>query len=73
MALGPGWMNAAWLRGVHDLLDWVLGDRPAAPLSDAPPACPPCTTSPTKKQPQTTWSSKAGQAGARGPTRLSTT
>jgi len=27
------WMNAAWLRGVHDLLDWVLGDRPAAPLS----------------------------------------
>ena len=29
----PGWMNAAWLRGVRDLLDWVLGDRPDAPLS----------------------------------------
>jgi hypothetical protein len=27
-----GWMNAAWLRGVRDLLDWVLGDRPASPL-----------------------------------------
>ena len=26
-------MNAAWLRGVRDLLDWVLGDRPTAPLS----------------------------------------
>src|ERR1022692_516594 len=22
-----GWMNAAWLRGVRDLLDWVLGQR----------------------------------------------
>jgi hypothetical protein len=29
----PGWMNAAWLRGVRDLLDWALGDRAAAPLS----------------------------------------
>jgi hypothetical protein len=28
----PAWMNAAWLRGVHDLLDWVLGDRSASPL-----------------------------------------
>jgi hypothetical protein len=28
----PGWMRAAWLRGVRDLLGWVLGDRPAAPL-----------------------------------------
>jgi hypothetical protein len=27
------WMNAAWQRGVRDLLDWVLGDRPAAALS----------------------------------------
>jgi hypothetical protein len=29
----PEWMNAAWLRGVRDLLDWVVGDRPTAPLS----------------------------------------
>jgi hypothetical protein len=29
----PGQMNAAWLRAVRDLLDWVLGDRPTAPLS----------------------------------------
>jgi hypothetical protein len=27
------WMNAAWQRGVRDLLDWVLGDSPTAPLS----------------------------------------
>jgi hypothetical protein len=27
------WMNAAWLRGVRDLLDWVLGERAASPLS----------------------------------------
>lgn len=27
------WMNAAWLRGVRDLLGWVLGNRAAAPLS----------------------------------------
>jgi hypothetical protein len=27
-----GWMNAAWLRGVRDLLDWVLDDRAASPL-----------------------------------------
>jgi hypothetical protein len=26
------WMNAAWLWGVRDLLDWVLGERPASPL-----------------------------------------
>ena len=26
------WMNAAWLRGVRDLLDWVLGKRAASPL-----------------------------------------
>ena len=25
-------MNAAWLRGVRDLLDWVLGERAASPL-----------------------------------------
>jgi hypothetical protein len=29
----PSWMNAAWQRGVRDLLDWVLGDRPDAPLT----------------------------------------
>jgi hypothetical protein len=28
----PTWMNAAWLRGVHDLLGWVLGDQPVSPL-----------------------------------------
>jgi len=27
-----GWMNAAWLRGVRDLLQWVLGECPASPL-----------------------------------------
>lgn len=26
------WMNAAWLRGVRDLLDWVLGERGTSPL-----------------------------------------
>jgi hypothetical protein len=26
------WMNAAWLRGVRDLLEWVLGERAASPL-----------------------------------------
>lgn len=26
------WMNAAWLRGVRDLLDWVLGYRESSPL-----------------------------------------
>ena len=26
------WMNAAWLRGVRDLLDWVLGERATSPL-----------------------------------------
>ena len=26
-------MNAAWLRAVRDLLDWVLADHPTAPLS----------------------------------------
>jgi hypothetical protein len=29
-----GWMNAAWIRGVRDLLTWVLGERDAAPLTD---------------------------------------
>jgi hypothetical protein len=29
----PAWMNAAWQRGVGDLLDWVLGDRPDAPIT----------------------------------------
>lgn len=29
---GSTWMNAAWLRGVRDLLDWVLGDRDTSPL-----------------------------------------
>lgn len=29
----PAWMNAAWQRGVRDLLDWALGNRPASPLS----------------------------------------
>jgi hypothetical protein len=28
----PAWMNAAWQRGVRDLLSWVLGDRAASPL-----------------------------------------
>jgi hypothetical protein len=28
----PSWMNAAWHRGVHDLLSWVLGDRAHGPL-----------------------------------------
>ena len=37
-AAGPGrWepsrMNVAWLRGVRDLLNWVLGDRRASPLT----------------------------------------
>ncbi len=27
-----GWMDAAWLRGVRDLLDWVLGERATSPL-----------------------------------------
>jgi hypothetical protein len=25
-------MNAAWQGGVHDLLSWVIGDRPDSPL-----------------------------------------
>ncbi len=29
----PAWMNTAWQRGVRDLLDWILGDRPASPLT----------------------------------------
>jgi hypothetical protein len=28
----PAWMDAAWLRGARDVLDWVLGERPTAPL-----------------------------------------
>jgi hypothetical protein len=30
----PGWMNAAWLRGVRDILTWVLGECPASPLCE---------------------------------------
>jgi hypothetical protein len=26
------WMNAAWLRGVRDILTWVLGETPTSPL-----------------------------------------
>jgi hypothetical protein len=26
------WMDAAWSRGIRDLLNWVLGDRAASPL-----------------------------------------
>jgi hypothetical protein len=26
------WMNAAWLRGVRDILTWVLGQTPTSPL-----------------------------------------
>lgn len=29
----PNWMNAAWLRGVRDLLTWVLGEDSISPLS----------------------------------------
>jgi hypothetical protein len=29
----PTWQDAAWLRGVTDLLAWVCGERDAAPLS----------------------------------------
>lgn len=29
------WMNAAWVRGVADLLGWVLGDSAASPLGRA--------------------------------------
>jgi hypothetical protein len=28
----PAWMNAAWLRGVRDILIWALGEIPASPL-----------------------------------------
>jgi hypothetical protein len=28
----PAWMNAAWLRGVRDILTWVLGECDASPL-----------------------------------------
>jgi hypothetical protein len=30
------WMNAAWHRGVRDLLSWVLGDSPISPLARRP-------------------------------------
>ncbi len=30
----PAWMNAAWLRGVRDLLNWVLGEHHVSPLRD---------------------------------------
>ncbi len=29
-----GWMNAAWLRGVRDILTWVMGECPASPLCE---------------------------------------
>jgi hypothetical protein len=29
-----GWMSAAWLRGVRDLLTWVLGECDASPLCE---------------------------------------
>jgi len=32
----PKWMNAAWQRGIRDLLDWVLGDLPGSPLTGRP-------------------------------------
>ena len=28
----PAWMNAAWLQGVRDLLNWVLGEHYVSPL-----------------------------------------
>jgi hypothetical protein len=28
----PAWMNAVWLRGVRDLLNWVLGEDYVSPL-----------------------------------------
>jgi hypothetical protein len=28
----PAWMNAAWLRGVRDIVTWVLGEYDASPL-----------------------------------------
>jgi hypothetical protein len=34
------WMNAAWLRGVRDLLGWVLGEAAESPLGQ-PAASPP--------------------------------
>ena len=30
----PGWMNAAWLHDVRDLLTWVLGEDRVSPLSE---------------------------------------
>ena len=30
----PEWMNAAWLRGVRDILTWVMGECPASPLCE---------------------------------------
>jgi hypothetical protein len=32
----PAWMNAAWLRGVRDFLDWVLGGHTDSPLRGRP-------------------------------------
>lgn len=34
-------MNAAWLRGIRDLFDWVLGDRDVSPLRGRTLAEPP--------------------------------
>jgi hypothetical protein len=37
----PAWMNAAWLRGVRDLLNWVLGDEHVSPLRNRLAVWPP--------------------------------
>jgi hypothetical protein len=34
------WMNAAWLRGVRDLLDWVLADLATSPPGQQVPGLP---------------------------------
>jgi hypothetical protein len=34
------WMNAAWLRGVRDILTWVLGETPTSPLTQRAVALP---------------------------------
>jgi hypothetical protein len=35
-----GWMNTAWLRGVSDILTWVLGECPTSPLCERAVALP---------------------------------
>ena len=47
------WMHATWLRGVRDLLDWVLGDRVTSPLGQGL-ACPQFMTLSTKTYKPTT-------------------